>query len=86
MTDMELEQEPQHEYVDLMSRAPQVIPQSPPPPAAEPTPSEQGDVVILDDDPIMDVYNISFEEFQKRIIQAWRKLFLDDHTPHAFIK
>ena len=40
MTDMELKQKPQHEYFDLMLRAPQVIPQSPPPSAVEPAPSD----------------------------------------------
>lgn len=86
MTNMELEQEPQHEDVDLMPRAPQVIPQSSPPPIIEPTPSEQGDVVPLDDDLIMDVYNLSFDEFQKRIVQAGSKHFPNDHASPAFIK
>ena len=53
--DLELEHDTQHEYVDLMLRAPQVIPQSPPPPAVETSPREQGYVVLLDDDPIMNV-------------------------------
>lgn len=70
MKDMELEQDSQHEDGYLMLREPQVIPQSPPPPATEPTLGEQGDDVLLDNDSAMDVYNISFDEFQKRIIQA----------------
>ncbi len=69
-----------------MSSAPQVTNQSPPPPVAEPSPSEGGDVVPLDDDLVMDVYNMSFNEFQKRIVQEWRKYFLDDHTLPAFIR
>jgi len=53
-----------------MSRAPEVIPQSPPPLAAEPTSREQGGVLPLDDDLVMDVYNLSFDEFQRRIPQG----------------
>jgi len=60
---MDLEHELQREDVDLIPRAPQVIPQCPPPLAAELTLSEKGDVVLLDDDPVMDVYNLSFDEF-----------------------
>ena len=52
---MDLEQEPQNEDTDLMSRTPQVISQYPPPPVSEPTPNEQGDVVLLDDDLVMEV-------------------------------
>jgi len=60
---MELEQKLQHEYVDLIPTALQAIPQSSPPPVVEAALSEQGDVVIHDDDPVMDVYNLSFDEF-----------------------
>ena len=67
-TDMELEHEPHNEEINLMTRAPDVISQSPPPPVSEPILSEQGDIVLLDDDPIMDVYNQSFDEFQKNIV------------------
>lgn len=69
-----------------MPRAPQVIPQSPPPPIAERTLSEQRDVVLLNEDAVMDMYNLSFNEFYKRIVQACRKHFQDDHTSLAFIK
>lgn len=86
MKDIELEQEPHHEDVDLMLRAPQVIPQFPPPPATEPTLREKGYFFLLDDDLIMDVYNLSFHELQNRIVQAWRNQFLDDHASLAFIK
>jgi len=34
----------------------------------------------------MDVYNLSFVEFQKRIVEAQRKKFLDDHASSAFIE
>ena len=48
--------------------------------------SEKGEVVLLDDDPVVDVYNLSFDELQKKIIQAQRKNFSDDHTSIAFVR
>jgi len=69
-----------------MQRAPEVISQSPPPPVSEPALSEQGEVFLLDDDPFMDVYNLSFDELQKSITQARGKHFLDDHASPTFIK
>ncbi len=86
VTYMEMEHEQQNEDVYLMQRTPQVTTQSPPPQAVEPTPSGEGDVVPLDVDPVMDVYNMSFNEFQKRIIKEWRNNFLDDHESPAFIR
>lgn len=69
-----------------MLRAPQVIPQSPPPPVFKLALSEQGDVFLLDDDSVIGVYNISFDEFQKRISQAQRKHFPDDNASTVFIR
>jgi len=69
-----------------MLRVPHVIPQSPPPLAVEPALSKQGNVVLLDDYFVMDMYNISFDEFQKRIVQAWRNHFLDDQVSPTFIR
>jgi len=83
---MEMENEPQNKDVDLMSNTPKVTIQSPPPPATEPTSIEEGDVVPLDDDLVMDVYNMSFAEFQKMIIQARKKNFLDDHSSLEFVR
>jgi len=34
----------------------------------------------------MDVYNLSFDEFQNKIVQARRNHFLDDHAPPTFIR
>jgi len=34
----------------------------------------------------MDVYNISSYEFQNRILKAWRKHFVYDHTSPTFIR
>lgn len=69
-TNMELEQEPQHQDIDLMPRTSKVAPQSPPPLELEPIPSEQGDFVLLYDDLVMDVYNMYFDDSQQRIVRA----------------
>jgi len=69
-----------------MPRSPEVAPQSPPPLVSERVPSEQGEVFLLDDDPVMDVYNLSFDVLHQKIIYVWRKNFPDDHTSPAFIK
>ena len=52
----------------------------------EPVSSEQEEVVLLDDDLVMDVYNLSFYELQKKILQVWRNKFLNDHTSLTFIR
>ena len=70
VTDMEMEQELHNEDVDMILRTPRATVQSLPPPVVEPTPSEERYVVPLDDDPIMEVYNLSFNELWKRIAQA----------------
>ena len=80
-----MEQEPQNEDVYLMPSTPHVTIQSPPPPEVNPSPSEEGDHVPLDDDPVMYVHNMSFDEFQKRIVQSWRNHFPDDHAATAFV-
>lgn len=69
-----------------MSNAPQVIIQSPPPPVTELAPSEEGDIVPLDNDLVMEVYNMSYNELQKRIIQARKEHFLNGHTSLPFIR
>jgi len=77
---MEMEHEPHNEDFYMISRGPQVIPQSPTPPVVKPTLRKKGDFVPLDDDLVMDVYNLSFDEFQRRIIQPQRKNFSNDHA------
>jgi len=69
-----------------MPIAPQVIPQSPPPPTIELALREEGGVFPLNDDLVMDVSNISFNKFQRRIVQAWRNHFLDDRASLGFIR
>lgn len=69
-TGMDLEQEPQDQDTNLMLRASEVVPQSLLPPKSKPVQKEKGEVVLLDDDLKMDVYNLSFDEPQKRIVQT----------------
>jgi len=74
VTDMDLGQEPHEQDIDLMSRAPKVTSQSLATPILELVLSEQGMVLLLDDDPIMDVDNLSFEELQRNIVQAQKRI------------
>lgn len=71
--DMEMEQELENQYIYLMLRASNVIPQSLPPPEPQLVPSEQGGVFLLNDDLDMDVYNLEFNESWQRIVKARRK-------------
>lgn len=34
----------------------------------------------------MDVYNLSYDEFKNKIVQAWRKNFPDDHASLKFTR
>lgn len=61
---MELEQDPQNEETDLISRAHKATSQSPPPVVLEPVPREQGYVFLLDDDLVMDAYNLLFDKLK----------------------
>lgn len=65
--------EPQNEDTNYMPRAPKITCQSPLPLVSKPIKSEKGEVVFLGDDAVMDMYNLSFDELQKKIVQAWRK-------------
>lgn len=71
--DMEMEQKLKEQDIDLMSRASKVTPQSLPPTEWHLVPRKQGEVVLIDDDPETNVYNLAFEETQQRIVQAQRK-------------
>jgi len=69
-----------------MPRESKVGPQCPPPPVSKPVLSEQGEVILLDGDPVMDVYNLSFDELQQKIIRAQINHFPNDHASPAFMK
>lgn len=62
VTNMETKQELEDQDIDLMPRASEIALQSPPPPEPQPVLSEQGEVLLLDDDPETDVYNLAFDE------------------------
>ena len=49
-------------------------------------PSEEGDIFPLDDDSVMDVYNMSNDELHNKIVQARRNNFPDDHASPTFIR
>ncbi len=61
-TNMDMEEEPQDQDIDLMPRTSEVSPQYPPPLESKHVPSDQGEVVLLYDDSVMDVYNLSFDD------------------------
>ena len=84
VANMELEPEPKYEYVNLMPNPPNATIQTPALPVTDLVSSEEGEIVPLDDDLVMDVYNLSFDELQKRIVQAQRNNFMDDHASPAF--
>jgi len=62
VTDIETEPELEDQDIDLIPRASKFEPQSLPPPKLQPVLSEQGEVVLLEDDPKTDVYNVAFDE------------------------
>ena len=84
--DMEVGPEPWDEDVDLMPITSQATVQIPPPSVAEQAPSEEVEVVPLDDDLFMDVYNLSFDELQNKFVQARRNHFPDDHASLEFMR
>lgn len=84
--DMELKLELQNEDVDLILSAPQVTVQYPSPSKVELTPSKEGNGVPLDDDLAMELCNLSYDEFHKRIVQEWRNHFPGDHASPTFTR
>lgn len=71
---------------ELMPSTQQVIIQSPTPPVADSAPGEEGEFVSLDENLVMDTYNLSYDELQKKIVQACKKNFPDDLASPAFIR
>lgn len=67
---METEPELEDQDINLMPRASKVEPQSPPPLEPQTVSSEQGEVVLLEDDQEIDVYNFAFENTQQRIVHT----------------
>lgn len=75
--DTEMVQLEQDQDANLMPKATEVTPKASLDLAVEQVPSEQGDIVLLEDDPRADVYNIAFDESQHRVVQRSRV-----HTPY----
>ncbi len=69
--------------IDLMPKATEVTPHASPTPSAEQVPSEQGDIVLLEYDLGIDVYNITFDESQYNFIQACKAHISDEHASLA---
>jgi len=53
---------------------------------AKSAPWEEEEVFPLDDDPVMDMHNLSYDELQKKIIQAHKKNFLDGLGSPGFMR
>jgi len=60
--DTDMEQLGKDQDTDLIPKETEVNSQASPAPVVEKFPSEQGDTVLLEDNPGTDVYNIAFDE------------------------
>ena len=81
--DTDMEQQELEQDIDLLPCHQEV---DPPPslcPEEEQVPSDQGDTEILRDNPEEEMYNISFDESQHKVVQSRKVLTLDDHTSPA---
>lgn len=84
VTDMQLGHETQNEDAKLTPRAPYVTSESPPPILLEPVPSKQGEVILLDDHPIINLYNLSFYELKRRLYrQGGSTIYMIIHHFHS---
>lgn len=69
-----------------MSSTHKVTIQSPSPPVAEKALRKEEKTIPLDDGLVMDMYNMTYEKLQKKIVQERRKHFPNDLASPAFIK
>lgn len=84
--DMEMELEPQIQDFDLMPSTQQVTNQSPTLSAAKSSLGEEGEIIPLGDDLVMDMYNFSYDELHNNIVKlACQEIFLDDLTSLPFM-
>lgn len=84
--DMEEEPELKNLVVNLMPRTQLVTIQSPHPPT-EQAPREEEEIIPLDDDPVMDMYELNYDEIQKKIVEATLFFFSSYNlVSHASIK
>lgn len=72
--------------VDLMSNTQHVAIQSPPPLTTNQAPSKDEEIIPLDEGPVMDTYNMTYNELKKKILQERKKYFPYDLTSIVIIK
>lgn len=83
---MEVEPEQKIQDGDLMPCMQYITTQTPPPPPKGKALDEEGEIVPLDEGLLMDIYSLTLDELQKKIIQERKKHFLDELTHPTFIK
>lgn len=83
----EMEKEPklQDQDADMVPSTQQVTIQSPHP-STEQAPSEEEEIIPLDDGLVTSTYNLSYDELQKNIVQERKKYFPDDLSSPTFIR
>ena len=81
-----MEHPKQDQDTDLMPKLTEVTPQASQTPTTEKVPSEQGDTILLEDNPRTDVYNIAFDESQHRVVQARRVHTPDEHASPTHVE
>lgn len=73
---MEIEQGEKNQDVDLMPNTKQIISHPPPPPIDWKAPSGEEEISPLDEDLIMDILRLAFNELQKKMCMKERNTFL----------
>lgn len=84
--DMEEKPKPQNQDVDLMPNTQQIIVQATPSLVAESTLGDEGKVIPFDDDQVIGMYNLSYNEIQKKIVQARQNHFVYDLKSFSFMR
>ena len=83
---MEMEQLESEQDIDLMPYNQVIDPLDSTNPEAEQVLSDQGDTEILEDNPEVEMHNISFDKLQHRVVQSRRVTTLDVNTSHVQFK
>lgn len=84
--DMEVGPKLLSQDVDLMLSTQQIIIQSISPLTGEQAPREEDEIVPIEDCSIMDMYNLTYDELQNKIVKVRNKHFPDGLTSLAFIR
>lgn len=83
---MEVDFQQYNQDVGLMLYMEQIISQSPPPLAKGKALDDEEEIAPLDEGLVMDIFSVTFDELQKKILQERNKKFPGDLTHHDFIK